>query len=182
MSSPGNGTSEPQARPALGADFIIPALGCGLALYYFASTTELVWEARATGTVIGLVLLALCIAHCARLGLHIAAGRGSLAFGELFRNDEFNRQRLGLGVMVMIYVLTIYWVGATVGLFFLLIGCMWLLGVRSVRTLVSIAAVAAVFVHLTLITLLDSKLPRGVLFGQSGPAATEEPAKAGKKR
>ena len=84
--------------------------------------------------------------------------------------------------MVTVYIVTIYWVGATVGLFFLLIGCMWLLGVRSIRTLVGVALIAAVLVHLALITLLDSKLPRGLLFDQSCPAATEEPAKAGKKR
>ena len=167
MSSPDPG---PQPRAALGADFIIPLLACGLTAYYLVSTTDLVWEARATGTLIGLVLLALCIAHCARLGLRIAAGQGSFGFGDLFRNDEFNRQRLSLAAMVAIYIVTIYWVGATIGLFFLLIGCMWLLGVKSVRTLVSVALTAAVLVHLALITLLDSKLPRGLIIDQYSPA------------
>ncbi len=174
MSSPDKGSSEPQARAALGADFIIPALACGLALYYFASTTELVWEARATGTVIGLVLLALCVAQFAKLGLRIAAGQASLSTGDLFKNDEFNRQRLGLAAMVMVYILTIHWVGATIGLFFLLIGCMWLLGVRSIKTLAGVALIAAVFVHLTLITLLDSKLPRGLIIDQLAPAPASQ--------
>jgi hypothetical protein len=177
MSSPDPGSSEPQARAALGADFIIPALACGLAIYYFVSTTELVWEARATGTVIGVVLLALCVALFAKLGLRIASGQASFSTGDLFKDDEFNRQRLGLAAMVMIYILTIYWVGATIGLFFLLIGCMWLLGVRSIKTLVGVALIAAVFVHLTLITLLDSKLPRGLIIDQLSPApASQVPA------
>ena len=177
-----NPDSAPPARAPIGADFIIPVLACALAAYYFISTTELVWEARATGTVIGLVLVALCLVLFVKFGLCIASGQASLGMGDLFRNDAFNRQRFGLMAMMMVYIATIYWVGATVGLFFLLIGCMWVLGVRSIRTLVSVALISAVLVHLALITLLDSKLPRGLLFGQSGPAATEESAKTGKKR
>jgi hypothetical protein len=163
MTNPDSGTPEPRGRAALGADFIIPALAVGLTVYYLVSTVDLIWEARATGTVIGLALLALCVAQCARLGLRIASGRGSFSLGDLLRNDEFNRQRFGLAAMVTLYVVTIYWIGATVGLFFLLIGCMWLLGVRNVRTLIGVALLSAAIVHLALITLLGSKLPRGVI-------------------
>ena len=162
MSNPDSGPAEPPAHRALGADFIIPALACGLTLYYLASTIDLVWEAKATGIIIGLVLLALCIVHIARLGLAIAAGRGSWSAGGLFDDNVFNRQRLGLTLMVLLYVVTIYWVGATIGLFFLLIGCMRLLGVTRLRTLLGTAFIAAAVVHLALITLLDSKLPRGI--------------------
>ena len=38
-------------REPLAADFIIPLLACGLAVYYLATTTDLVWEARAAGVV-----------------------------------------------------------------------------------------------------------------------------------
>jgi hypothetical protein len=176
MSNPDSGTSEPRGRAAVGADFIIPALASGLAVYYLASTVDLVWEARATGTVIGLVLLALCIAQCARLGLRIASGRGSFSLGDLLRNDEFNRQRLGLAAMVTLYVVTISWVGATIGLFFLLIGCMRLLGVRSIRALVGVAFLSAAIVHLALITLLGSKLPRGVILDLIAAMAGGAPA------
>lgn len=174
MSSPERGAPEPQARAALGGDFIIPALGCGLTLYYLASTTDLVWEARATGTVIGLTLLALCAVLFVRLGLRISSGEASFSFGDLFKNEEFNRQRFGLAAMMALYIVTIYWVGATVGLFFLLIGCMWLLGVRSMRQLLGIALSAALFVHLTLIVLLDSKLPRGWIVDQFSPTPKSE--------
>lgn len=163
MNNPDPGPSEPTARPALGADFIIPSLACCLTLYYLASTLDLVWEAKATGIIIGLVLLALSIAHIARLGLAIAADRGSWSTGGLFDDNVFNRQRLGLGLMVLIYVVTIYWFGATVGLFFLLIGGMRLLGVTRLRTLLGTAFITAALVHLALITLLDSKLPHGLI-------------------
>jgi hypothetical protein len=163
MSNPDVEPAEPPPRQALGADFIIPALACGLTAYYLISTVDLVWEAKATGMIIGLVLLALCVAHCVRLGLAIASGRGSWSTGELFDDTVFNRQRLGLALMVLAYVVTIYWIGATIGLFFLLIGCMRLLGVTRIRTLLSVAFVTALIVHLALITLLDSKLPRGLI-------------------
>ncbi|MET0671202.1 MAG: hypothetical protein ABWY66_14500, partial [Xanthobacteraceae bacterium] len=100
MSNPDSAPPEPQVRVPIGADFIIPLLSCGLAVYYFISTTELVWEARATGTVIGLVLIALCIALFVKFGLRIASGQASLGIGDLFRNDEFNRQRFGLMAMM----------------------------------------------------------------------------------
>jgi hypothetical protein len=172
MSSPG--ASEPRPRATLGADFIIPAVACGLTIYYLISTTDLVWEARATGTIIGGVLLMLCGALFVRLGLRIASGQANLRTGDLFSDSEFNRQRLGLAAMVAVYILTLYWVGATVGLFLLLISCMWLLGVRGIRTLIGVALTAAVVVHLALITLLDSKLPRGWIIDQFSPTPTSE--------
>jgi hypothetical protein len=177
MTNPDGGAPEPPARAALGADLIIPVLGCALTVYYLISTTDLVWEARATGTVIGLTLLALCAALFVKLGLRVARGEEDRGFGDLLRNDEFNRQRFGLIVMVAIYIATIYWVGATIGLFFLLVGCMWLLGVRSWKQLIGISLTAAVFVHLMLITLLDSRLPRGLIIDQFAPAPASEKAK-----
>ena len=171
MSNPEPGSSEPQARAALGADFIIPALACALALYYFVSTTELVWEARATGTVIGLVVAG-AVRRAVRQAraAHRVRASGASASAICSSNDEFNRQRLGLAAMVMVYVVTIYWVGATVGLFFLLIGCMWLLGVRSVQTLIGVALVAARVRASHADHLLDSKLPRGWIIDQFSPA------------
>jgi len=183
MSNPDSAPPETQARTPIGADFIIPVLASGLAIYYFISTTDLVWEARATGTVIGMILLALCIALFSKFGMSIASGQASFSTGDLFKNDEFNRQRFGLIAMMTIYIVTIYWVGATVGLFFLLIGCMWVLGVRSIRTLVGVALISAVLVHLALITLLDSRLPRGLIINTIWPSSVvDEPAKTGKKK
>ena len=176
MSSASSEPSRAQARTPLGSDLIVPALGCALTIYYLASTTDLVWEARATGTVIGLALLALCVALFVKFGMRIARGEASLTPGDLFKDDAFNRQRLGLIAMMAVYIVTIPWVGATVGLFFLLIGCMRLLGVTSIRTLLSVALAAALCVHLTLITLLDSKLPRGVIIDQFAPTPKSETA------
>ncbi len=150
----------PEAR---GGDLIIPLLACALTGYFFLSTLDLVWEAKATGLVIGLVLLAMCVAQFTKVGIAVVTGRANLSLGDLIRNDAFNRQRLWLAIMVALYIATIHWVGASVGLFFLLIGSMRLLGVTSWRTLVIVAFVTAVIVHLCLITLLDGSLPRGII-------------------
>ena len=155
--------SEPVARPALGADLIIPVLACGLAAYYFGSTVDLVWEAKATGIFVGAILVALCVAQFARIGKRIAMGTGTLGLGDLIAWTEFNKQRFGLIALVALFVITLPWVGTTLGLFLLLVASMWLLGVRSVRALIGVAAVTAAVVHLLLITLLNSRLPQGVL-------------------
>jgi hypothetical protein len=154
--------NQPGAAPEpLGADFIIPVLACSLTAYYFVTTVDLAWEAKATGLFIGTVLAALCVAHFLRLGLRIASGRGSFAIGELTANDLFNRQRLGLLVLVVLFVATIHWVGTTLGLFLLLVGSMLVMGVRRFRTLFGVAFTSAAVVYVLLIYLLNSKLPKG---------------------
>jgi len=155
--------SEPAARPALGGDLIIPVLACGLAAYYFGSTVELVWEAKATGIFVGVILVALCVAQFARMGRQVATGTATLGLGDLVEWTEFNKQRFGLFALVALFVVTLPWVGTTLGLFLLLVAGMWLLGVRSARSLIGVAAVTAATVHLLLITLLNSRLPQGVL-------------------
>src|SRR5262245_47942625 len=92
--------SETVARCALGSDLIIPVLACGLAAYYFGSTVELVWEAKATGIFIGVILVALCIVQFVRMGRQVATGAGSLGLGDLVARTEFNKQRFGLLALV----------------------------------------------------------------------------------
>ena len=97
-------TAERGPRAALGADFIIPVLACGLTGYYFVSTLDLVWEAKATGIFIGCMLLALCAAQFGLLGLRIGTGVGGFGLGALTENTLFNRQRLALVVLVALFV------------------------------------------------------------------------------
>lgn len=154
---------EPAGRPrdALGADLIVPALACLLTGYYLVSTNGLVWEAKATGVAVGVVLLGLCAIQLARIAIALATGAGRAGFGELFVNTPFNRQRFALVALTALFIGTIGWVGTTLGLFLLLIGGMLVLGVRSVSALLGVAFAAAASVYLLLILLLGSKLPRG---------------------
>jgi hypothetical protein len=145
----------------IGTDFIIPVLACILAIYYLATTTDLVWEARAAGVVIGIPLLVLCFVHMTRMGLRIMSRRATLGTGDLFADNLFNRQRLGLAALAIFFVATIEWTGTTLGLFLFLNGSMLVLGVRSIRILAGISLVASGLVYGLLIVLLSSRLPQG---------------------
>jgi hypothetical protein len=48
-------------------------------------------------------------------------------------------------------------------LFLLLVGCMLLMGVRSVRALVGVALATTAVVYLLLMVFLNSRLPQGVV-------------------
>ena len=149
------------AREPLGADFIIPLMSCGLAGYYLATTTDLVWEARAAGVAVGVPLLLMCVFHMGRTLYRIMQGRGSFGFGDMFANTLFNRQRLVLGLLTAAFIAALPWTGTTLGLFLVLIAGMWMLGVTSVRQLVTISAITATTVYVLLIYLVSSRLPQG---------------------
>jgi hypothetical protein len=159
-----NSTDEGQradTREPLGADFIIPLLSCILAGYYLATTTDLVWEARAAGVAVGVPLIAMCVLNMGRTIYRIAQGRGTFGFGEIFENTLFNRQRLGLGILTALFIITLPWTGTTLGLFLVLVASMRLLGVTSIRQLLIVAAATAASVYVLLIYLVSSRLPQG---------------------
>ena len=147
-------------RPS-GADFIIPVLAVALVAYYSASTLRMAWEAKVTGVVIGALLVPLCGIHIARMIAAISRGHGTIGFGDLVANNLFNRQRLGLVALGPAFVTGLEWTGTTLGLLLLLIGCMLVMGVRSLRALLSVALVTTAIVYFLLIYLLNSRLPRG---------------------
>jgi len=154
-------TPRADIREPLGADFIIPLLACGLAGYYLATTTDLVWEARAAGVAVGVPLIAMCVFHMGRTVYRIVRGEGSFGFGDIFANTEFNRQRLALGLLVAAFITALPWTGTTLGLFLVLIASMWVLGVRSIPQLLGVAGITAATVYVLLIYLVSSRLPQG---------------------
>ena len=148
-------------RPPLGADFIIPLLACGLAGYYLATTMDLVWEARAAGVAVGVPLIAMCLFHMGRTVYRIAQGHGTFGMGDILANTLFNRQRLALGLLIAVFIAALPWTGTTLGLFLVLVACMWTLGVTSIRQLVLVAGATAATVYILLIYLVSSRLPQG---------------------
>jgi hypothetical protein len=148
-------------REPLGADFIIPVMACILAGYYLATTTDLVWEARAAGVAVGVPLIAMCVYHMGRTTWRIIKGEGSFSFGEIFEDNLFNRQRLGLLILTTLFIIALPWTGTTLGLFLVLIASMRLLGVTSIRQLVLVAATTAATVYVLLMYLVNSRLPQG---------------------
>jgi hypothetical protein len=158
-------TPEPELgnppQRAGGADLIIPVLAAGLAIYFLVNTASLVWEARANGTVIGVVLLILVAVQVARVVRDMRRHRASLGFGSLLERSPVQAQRLGLLAIMTLFVATIPWVGTTPGLFVAMLGSMWLLGVRDPRILIGISLVVAAVVYVLFIVLLQSRLPVG---------------------
>jgi hypothetical protein len=148
-------------REPIAVDFIVPVLACGLAAYYLATTTDLVWEARAAGVAVGVPLIIMCVLHMARMLFRIARGRASFSGGDAFTDTLFNRQRLALLVLVALFIAALPWTGTTLGLFLLLIASMWVLDVRSIKQLLGIAITTCAVVYVLLMHLLNSRLPQG---------------------
>jgi hypothetical protein len=155
------GSFDNGTRPPLGADFIIPLLGCGLAGYYLATTTDLVWEARAAGVAVGVPLITMCVVHMGRTVYRIAQGHGTFGMGDILANTLFNRQRLALGLFIAAFIAALPWTGTTLGLFLVLVASMWMLGVRSILQLMTIAGATAATVYVLLMYLVSSRLPHG---------------------
>jgi hypothetical protein len=148
----------------LAADLIIPVLGCGLSAYYIISTAQLAWEARATGTTIAGLLLALCALLFARTGLKLMrGGMGQFTFGDLFESSIYNRQRMALVALLIVFILTIQWLGTTLGLLLLMLASLWVMGVTSSKQLIGISVTSAAVVYLLFIFLLNSRMPRGII-------------------
>lgn len=163
------------ARAALGADLLIPVLALALVAYYIVSTMDLAWEAKATGTLVGIVLAAMCTVQILRLLVRAAAGSGSLGFDGLFAATPDNLKRLGLIVLTLAFIVGVSFIGTTLGLFVLLIALMLVMGVRDVKSLLLVALCTSATVYVLLIYLLGSKLPAGpvergiaTLFGFGG--------------
>ena len=150
-----------EKRPAVGADLILPLLALAFTLYFLATTFEFVWEARANGTIIGVTLIALIAIQLARIGRQVATGRATLALGEIAETSPTQSKRLALVAILAAFIATIPWLGTSLGLFLTMSASMWVLGVRSVRTLLGVALGTTVVVYLLFIVLLQSRLPRG---------------------
>ncbi|HEX2552298.1 MAG TPA: hypothetical protein VHL98_01265 [Microvirga sp.] len=175
MNEPQHDGAGRDSRPALGADLIIPLLGAGLTIYFLVSTSSMVWEARANGTVIGAALLVLVAVQVVKIARQWRSGNGTFGFGGLVERSPVQAQRLGLLVVAALFIAAIPFVGTTPGLFVSMLAGMWILGVRDWRMLLGISFAVAVTVYCLFILLLQSRLPvgpietaLGSLFGRGG--------------
>ena len=88
--------AEEGPKAALGADLIIPVLAAAFTVYFLVTSSDLVWEARANGTVIGIALLVLIAVQIFRIATLRAQGEGDLSFGEFGQMSDAHWQRLGI--------------------------------------------------------------------------------------
>jgi len=145
---------------ALG-DLIIPALAVVFTLYFFDSIWDLAWEARATGVVVGTILLALVALLVVRVARRLLAGRATLSFGHLVGPWPYAHQRIGIVLLCALFIALVPWLGLTLGLFVLTSALMFLLGAGNWRTVATIAGIVSVAAYVLFVAALDTRMPHG---------------------
>lgn len=147
-------------RPA-GGDLVIPLLAGSFAVYYISTVWDLPWEAKANGLVLGSLLVLLVLASVFGTLHSLYRGTASLSLRRLIEPIQFQSKRLGLVALMIAFIVVMPYLGFTLTLFTFLVLAMLLLGVRSVRRLLSVAAIAALVGYLMFIMLLDTPFPHG---------------------
>lgn len=148
------------ARKPVGQELIIPAMAVGFTAYYFWTVTELAWEAKANGIVIGGVLLALVGLLCLRIGLQLARGEVSLR-ATLGGDPATDRVRLMLIGLCVAFLVALPFLGTTIALALMLFACMWVLGARHWPTLIGVSVITPLVVWAALVLGLGTRFPAG---------------------
>ncbi len=156
-------------KPALGADLVIPALALAFAGYFFVSISDLAWEAKSNGVIIGTLLVALVVAQVVRIALKVARGEASLGFDALYRPREVFVQRLALVAITIVFIVAMPWLGLTLDLFAGMLAALYVVGVRRKTVLLGVSFTVAAVVYLLFIAALDSAFPHGPIEAMLAP-------------
>lgn len=148
---------------ALGADLVIPVVALAFTVYFFYSTRELGWEARANGLIIGTLLMVLGAVQIGRVMVDFARGRGTFGFGALVRPPDVFRKRVGMLAITIAFVATLPWLGLGIGLFAALAASFWLMGVRPLAHVLKVSAAITLVCWIGFVVVLDVGLPQGPL-------------------
>jgi Tripartite tricarboxylate transporter TctB family len=148
-------------KAALGADLVIPLLALGFAIYFFWSISDLAWEAKANGVVIGAALIALVVVQVARIALAVAQGRGDLRTDPLWQPGDVLCKRLGMVAVTVAFILLLQVLGLTLSLFSAMAAALWVMGVRKPSLILGIAFGVAAAAYLLFIAALDAGFPHG---------------------
>ena len=149
------------ARPALGADLVIPVLALAFATYFFIDIRGLEWEAKANGVIVGTVLVGLVLIQLARIAWRIAKGRGTLGTHPIWEPREMLGMRIGMVIVTIAFIATIQWTGLTLGLLVWMAVALWVMGVRKPVRIFAISFAVAASAYLLFILALDSSFPHG---------------------
>lgn len=153
--------SSPGEKAALGADLVIPALGAGFAVYFLASTTDLVWEAKANGVIIGAVLLALVALQIGRIALAKIRGEGALGFDPLWQPRELALKRLAMVGITAAFIALLPWLGLTLALWLGMLAQLLVTGVRRRAILIWLPLVTAAACYALFIAVINAEFPHG---------------------
>jgi hypothetical protein len=152
---------EKEGSGALGADLVIPALALAFAIYFFASTAGLAWEAKTNGVVIGGALVVLVLLQIGRVALRVLRGQGQLGLDPLWLPRDLLWKRLGLVVITAAFIGLMPWLGLTLGLWLGLLAQLLIIGVRRRKILFWLPTLTAAAVYALFIAVLDAGFPHG---------------------
>jgi hypothetical protein len=153
--------SPADARPAIGADLIIPIAAVAFTLYFFSTVWDLSWEAKANGLVIGFVLLGLVAVLFVRVALQLRAGAVTLGFAPLLHPWRLQAQRIAIVALTALFVVVLPWLGLSLALFALIVALMLVMGVRRRLPLIATAVTITAATYLLFIALINARLPHG---------------------
>ena len=153
--------SEGSAPSATAAALVLPLMAVALTFYYLYDTTDVTWEARATGVLVGAVLLTLVAIQFVTTAAAALRGRFTWGWRDLFDGTTMDQRRMGLLLVSAVFIMSIEWIGTTLGLIVVIATSLLITGVRSVKQIVLISVITAGTVYGLLIFLLGSRLPRG---------------------
>ena len=148
-------------KAPLGADLVIPALAAAFAVYFLASTTDLVWEAKANGVVIGVVLLALVAVQVTRTALQRLKGEGELGFDPLWKPRDLALKRLAMVGITAAFIGLLPWLGLTLALWLGMLAQLLVTGVRKRAILVWVPLLTAAACYLLFIAVIGAEFPHG---------------------
>jgi hypothetical protein len=150
-----------EKKVALGAELVLPLIALAFAIYFLVSTSELQWEAKANGVIIGGLLVLLLVVQFVRSGVAYVRGRADFSFGTLLSPPDIARKRVGMLAVTIAMVATVPWLGVGLGLFLALAAALILMGVRGFGHAALVAFVVALTCSVLFTVVLDSGLPHG---------------------
>jgi len=146
-----------------GADLLIPALALAFVVYFFVSTAELAWEAKANAIVVGTVLVLLTIAQVVRIVLRVARRQADLGMTVLWEPRDVAWKRVGMVAVTAVFIAALPWLGLTLSLWLGMFAALWVMGLRRTRILVILPLATAGSCYALFIAVLDAGFPRGPL-------------------
>ena len=150
-------------KSPLGADLIIPALALGFAAYFFWSITELAWEAKANGVIIGTALVVLALAQVLRIAVRVAKGEATLATGPLWQPADVIGKRIGMVLLTIAFIALLQVLGLTLALLLAMAAALLIMGVRKPLTVLGISGAVAAAAYILFIAVLDAAFPHGLI-------------------
>ena len=148
-------------KAPLGADLVIPGLALCFAVYFYFSISDLAWEAKANGVLIGAVLVVLIAIQILRIGAHVAKGEGNLSFERLLQPRDALPKRVGLVLLTVAFIIMLPWLGLTLSLLLAMVAALYLMGVRKRSHLIWPALGVAASAYLMFVAFLGSDIPHG---------------------